>query len=110
MYIRMLGNTVQLCRWKVEYKNQFIKEESIFMIEYVPTEEEADAILQMNSGGTKTRLETVNDEWADGLEFETLDKAREIVALGEEGYKKWLVEQESKKPENLIKENESLKK
>ena len=57
MHIRTLGNTVQLCRWQVDYTMQNGDEATTPMTKYVPTEEEADALVKMYSG-TKQKLDT----------------------------------------------------
>lgn len=63
MEIRMKGYVCQLCRWQVTY--QSLGHE---VTEYVPTEAEADALVQLY-GGTKTALDTAADEWVDGLVY-----------------------------------------
>lgn len=99
MHIRTLGNTVQLCRWQVQYTTT-VGESSEPVTDYVPTDEEADLLVSMYNG-TKTRLETASDEWIDGIEVESLDKAREIAAMGEQGYKAWQAKQTMQSPEML---------
>lgn len=108
MHIRTLGNTVQLCRWQVDYTMQNGDEATTPMTKYVPTEEEADALVKMYSG-TKQKLDTAANEWIDGITVDSLAHGREIAAMGEQGYKRWLAEREAKKPEALLRENEQLK-
>lgn len=85
MHIRTLGNTVQLCRWQVDYTMNNPDETTTSMTEYVPTEEEADALIKMY-GGTKLMIDTTADEWIDGITVKSLDQAREIAAKGETAY------------------------
>ena len=40
---------------------------------------------------------------------DSLAHGREIAAMGEQGYKRWLAEREAKNPEALLRENEQLK-
>lgn len=100
MYIRALGNTVQLCRWQVNYFMENPDQTTTPMAEYVPTEEEADALVKMHSG-TKTRLETAADEWIDGIIVDSLDQGHEIAAMGEQGYKRWMIQQKMQTPESM---------
>lgn len=64
-------------------------------------------------GGTYETLDTKGWEWLDGIQIpETnrpMEKALEIAAMGEEGYKKWLEQQVAQSPENLAAENAQLK-
>lgn len=85
MHIRMLGHTVQLCRWQVSYKM-----DDMDITEYTPTEEEADALVQQYDG-TKTPLDTAGFEWVDGItvpESSTMPKtdAEAIIARGKSAY------------------------
>lgn len=85
MHIRTLGHTVQLCRWQVSYKM-----DDADMVEYVPTEEEADELVEQ-FGGVKTPLDTVGFEWVDGItvpESSTMPKtdAEAIIARGKSAY------------------------
>lgn len=85
MHIRMLGHTVQLCRWQVSYKM-----DDADMVEYVPTEEEADELVEQ-FGGVKTPLDTAGFEWVDGItvpESSTMPKtdAEAIIARGKSAY------------------------
>ncbi len=93
MHIRTLGNTVQLCRWQVDYTMNNPDETTTPMTEYVPTEEEADALINMY-GGTKLMIDTVGDEWIDGITVVSLDQAREIAAKGEVAYKQSLAKKD----------------
>lgn len=109
MFIRTQGNVVELCRWKIEYQ---INEQNFIM--YVPTEEEADYYVKQYQA-TKTKLDTTNDEWVDGItvpETSTQPKtdAEKLIALGKEGYEQYLKDQEKQKPENLVKQDDSLNK
>ena len=85
MEIRMKGYVCQLCRWQVTY--QSLGQE---VTEYVPTEAEADALVQLY-GGTKTALDTAADEWADGItvpetSIRPKTDAEAIIAQGKEAY------------------------
>lgn len=95
MHIRMLGHTVQLCRWQVSYKM-----DDIDMVEYVPTEEEADEFVEQ-FGGVKTPLDTAGFEWVDGITADSLDSARSIAESGEQKYKFELERKEKCSPERL---------
>ncbi len=108
MYIRTLGNTVQLCRWQVDYTMANPDETTTSVTEYVPTEEEANELVLTN-GGTKLALITSSDEWIDGIEVESYDEAVSIAQMGKTAYEKKLKQKESMKSENLLKENEYLK-
>lgn len=85
MKIRMKGYVCQLCRWQVTY--QSLGHE---VTEYVPTEAEADALVQLY-GGTKTALDTAADEWADGItvpetSIRPKTDAEAIIARGKSAY------------------------
>ena len=85
MEIRMQGYVVQLCRWQVTY--QSLGQEAT---ECVPTEAEADALVQLY-GGTKNALDTATDEWVDGItvpetSIRPKTDAEAIIAQGKEAY------------------------
>lgn len=88
MEILLSNYTVKLCRWKINYEY----ESKIYTL-YVPSEEEADILLEQykNYQATKTKLDTTNDEWVDGItvpETSTQPKtdAEKLIALGKEAY------------------------
>lgn len=99
MHIRMLGHTVQLCRWQVSYKI-----DDMDMVEYVPTEEEADDIAQRYNG-VKSALTLFDDEWMDGLEVadvpDTYAEAMRIYSLGEQVYKQQIEDNKKRNAEQL---------
>lgn len=107
MQIRVVGRKIELCRYGVTYTMQEKPQEF-----FVPTKEEADLLAEQYDG-TIEILDTAADEWMDGIEIpETnrpMEKALEIAAMGEEGYKKWLEQQAAQSPENLAAENAQLK-
>lgn len=109
MKIRTCGTTVQLCHWKIEYKI----EENTF-VTYTPTEEEADYYVEKYQA-TKTKIDTTDDEWVDGITVpetstQPMEEAKKLIALGKEGYEQYLKDQEKQKPENLVKQDDSLNK
>lgn len=85
MHIRILGHTVQLCHWQISYKM-----DDMDMVEYVPTEEEADTLVEQ-LGGVKTPLDTDADEWVESITIpktstQPKTDAEAIIALGKESF------------------------
>lgn len=79
------GYTVKLCRWQIKIN---INEKEEFL--YVVSEKEADYYVEKYQG-TKTPIDTTNDEWIDGItvpETSTQPKtdAEKLIALGKEAY------------------------
>lgn len=107
MQIRVQGNKIELCRYGVKYMVQ--EQEYTF---FTPIREEADHLAEQYDGVVEI-LDTMADEWIDGLELPKtnmpMEAANEIAAMGEEGYKKWLEQQAAQSPEKLAEENEKLK-
>ena len=92
---RMYGRIIEINRYSVTYQEQFptlpqldgeeiLEQESIERIEYVPTQEESDAIAK-RTGGTVTTLDTTTYEWLDGIEVpdvpDTFSKAVKIYEM-----------------------------
>lgn len=107
MKIIIQGNQIYLCRYKVVYK-----ENDKIITEYFPTQKEVEKITS-TVGGEIELLETKDFEWIDGVKIpetnQPMEKALEIIAMGEAGYKKWIEQQELQRPEKLVEENEKLK-
>ena len=109
MNFRVEGYTVKLYRWKVKIN---IDDKEDFL--YTVSEEEADYYVEKYQG-VKTLIDTTDDEWIDGItipETSTQPKtdAEKLIALGKEGYEQYLKDQEKQKPENLVKQDDSLNK
>lgn len=109
MFFVMQGNKVHLCHYKIEYYVQ-----DILYVKYCISKEEAD-ILANQYNGTIIELNTEDYEWINGitvLETSTQPKtdAEKLIALGKEGYEQYLKDQEKQKPENLVKQDDSLNK
>lgn len=105
--IRVQGNVIQVIRYKVK-STAFDTE----MYMEASTLEEAESLAEQFNGEIET-LDTSNIEWIEGVEIPKTNKpmeaALEILNMGEEGYKDFLLKQEKMKAENLLAENESLK-
>lgn len=105
--IRVQGNIIQIIRYKVK-STAFDTE----MYMEASTLEEAESLAEQFNGEIET-LDTSNIEWIEGVEIPKTNKpmeaALEILNMGEEGYKDFLLKQEKMKAENLLAENESLK-
>lgn len=100
MKIRVLGNKIELCRYKITWTDENGTYE-----EFAPIRKEADSIAAMY-GGNVEALDTTDDEWIDGIILEPTktpyDDALKIAQMGEQGYNAWLAEKESKNPEKLL--------
>lgn len=110
--IRTQGNVIQLLRYQVTYKVQPTGEkEEIDVSICTATIEEAE-FEKERTGGTITPIDTTGQEWLDGIHVGDTnmpyDMALEIVEMGEQGYKEYLVQEKKKDPENLLKENAIL--
>lgn len=107
MKILLEGNIVKLCKYKITYKNN-----NCMINEFASDIDSVKDIIDLY-GGTYETLDTKGWEWLDGIQIpETnrpMEKALEIAAMGEEGYKKWLEQQAAQSPENLAAENAQLK-
>lgn len=105
--IRVQGNIIQIIRYKVK-STAFDTE----MYMEASTLEEAESLAKQFNGEIET-LDTSAIEWIDGITIPETNKpmeaALEILNMGEEGYKDFLLKQEKMKAENLLAENESLK-
>lgn len=109
MEFRMYGLKVELCRWKVEYEQDFgDKKEKMIMT--FPTEEEADFyVTQYN--GVKSQLPTDGYDWIDGY---VVDEVPQPKNLAEEIIKKGFVylqnekQNENKKALDTYLENNPL--
>lgn len=105
--IQVQGNVIQLIRYQVKYKML-----DCMIVENFRTLEEATEIAERKKGEI-VPLDVTGMEWIDGIQIPKTDMpmeaANEIVAMGEEGYKKWLEQQAAQNPENLAAENEKLK-
>ena len=101
---RMYGRVIEINRYSVTYKEQLPEipspdseetpqQESIERIEYVPTQEEANAIAERTSG-TVTALDTSEYEWLDGIEVsdvpDTFAEAVKIYDMGQAAYQELL--------------------
>ena len=105
--IRVQGNEIQVIRYKIK-STAFGTE----MYMEASTLEEAESLEEQFNGEIET-LDTSAIEWIDGITIPETNKpmetALEILNMGEEGYKEFLLKQEKMKAENLLAENESLK-
>ena len=101
---RMYGRIIEINRYSVTYQEQFPtfsqpdgeetpQQESIEHIEYVPTQEEANAVAE-RTGGTVTTLDTTTYEWLDGIEVadvpDTFAEAVKIYEMGQAAYQELL--------------------
>lgn len=101
---RMYGRTIEINRYSVTYQEQppslpqldgeeILEQESIERIEYVPTQEEANAIAE-RTGGTVIALEASEYEWLDGIEVadvpDTFAEAVKIYEMGQAAYQELL--------------------
>lgn len=105
--IRVQENTIQIIRYKIK-STAFDTE----MYMEASTLEEAESLAEQFNGEIET-LDTSTIEWIDGITIpetnKSMEAALEILNMGEEGYKDFLLKQEKMKAENLLAENESLK-
>lgn len=85
MVFRMLGNKVELIRYKITWQKnrQEITENCI-------SEEHKNEVAQMLAEKeiefTVQAINQTNNEWLDGLEFSSYDEALEAFNKGEEAY------------------------
>lgn len=101
---RMYGRVIEINRYSVTYKEQppeilspdgdEIPEQSpIKHTEYIPTQEEANAIAE-RTGGIVTALDTSEYEWLDGIEVsdvpDTFAEAVKIHEMGQAAYQELL--------------------
>ena len=88
---RMYGRIVQLHRWRVDYV-----QDGKQVSEGYPTEAEADVIVQ-RTGGTKTAIDTSNDEWIDGMEVADVPQPmEEALRIYNQGHAALIREQRNK--------------
>ena len=82
---RMLGKKVELYRYTVTYT-----ENEEVMIEYCISEEHKNEIEQMLTDKEitfeTTLIDQTSNEWFNGLEFDSYDKALEVFNAGEQEY------------------------
>jgi len=82
---RMLGKKVELYRYKVTYT-----ENEEVMIEYCISEEHKNEIEQKltakNIDFTTETIDQTNNEWINGLEFDSYDEALKAFNKGEQAY------------------------
>ena len=82
---RMLGKKVELYRYKVTYT-----ENEEVMIEYCISEEHKNEIEQKltakNIDFTTEAIDQTENEWFNGLEFNSYDEALEVFNKGEQAY------------------------
>lgn len=101
---RMYGRIIEINRYSVTYQEQppilpqpdgeeTPEQEPTERIEYVPTQEESDAIAE-RTGGTVTALDTTEYEWLDGIEVadvpDTFAEAIKIYEMGQAAYQELL--------------------
>lgn len=101
---RMYGRIIEINRYAVTYQEQFPslpqpdgeetpEQEPTERIEYVPTQEEADAVAE-RTGGTVTTLDTTTYEWLDGIEVvdvpDTFSEAVKIYEMRQAAYQELL--------------------
>lgn len=86
---RMYGRIIEINRYSVTYQEQFPEQEPIERTEYVPAQEEANAIAE-RTGGTVTALDTSEYGWLDGIEVadvpDTFAEAIKIYDMGQAAY------------------------
>ena len=82
---RMLGNKVELYRYKIVYIEN--EEETV---EYCVSDEHRDEIQQkLTEKGIEFSIEAIDqteNEWFNGLEFDSYDEALEVFNKGEQAY------------------------
>lgn len=93
--LRMYGTTVQICRYRVEWTDA-----SNDMSRYAYTEAEAN-VLAERYNGTITKLDTSQEDWMDGMTFNSRDEAVAWSEKGEAAYKAMLQEQQRMSMEQL---------
>lgn len=102
---RMYGNTVQVNRYQVDYKETDFDREGnpveVVVSRGFPTLEEAEAVKNQYNG-TMKELDAAPYLWLDGLNFLSFDDAQKAMEMGEEAYKKAQAEKEAAKPESQI--------
>ena len=100
----MYGRIIEINRYCVTYQEQLPaltqpdgedtpEQGPIECTEYVPTQEEANAIAE-RTGGTVTALDTTAYEWLDGIEVtdvpDTFSEAVKIYEMGQAAYQELL--------------------
>lgn len=82
---RMLGKKVELYRYKISYTEN--EEE---MIEFCISEDHKNEVEQMledkGIGFITTSVNQADNEWFEGLEFNSYDEARGVFEAGEQAY------------------------
>lgn len=105
--IQIQGDVIQIMRYQVIWEQDMRQMKCVF-----PAYEDACQFSEQ-MGGTIQELDIGDTVWMDGMQIpETnrpMEKALEIAAMGEAGYKKWLEQQAAQSPENLAAENAQLK-
>jgi GTP-dependent phosphoenolpyruvate carboxykinase len=90
----MLGKKVELYRYKVTYT-----ENEEVMIEYCISEEHKNEVEQKltakNIDFTTETIDQTENEWFNGLEFNSYDEALEVFSKGEQAYLQEKQRQES---------------
>lgn len=86
--LRMNGNKVELYRFKVQWTNELNK--TIEKHEYCVFEEQRKAIEQslteQELSFTTTALDQTENEWINGLYFETREAALKALNAGQQAY------------------------
>ena len=114
----MVGKIVKLFRYKIDYiytlqdmaDNGKITEKKINQTEYCTSEQEKDAfIASLQDKKPKiTAIDQTDNEWIDGLEFESYNEAILALSAGKSNYKPTISNAE--RIDNLEKENEIIAK
>lgn len=93
--IRMYGNKVQICRYKIEYNHN----DNLHTC-YAQTAEEAQHLAN-SMNGTISNIDTSNEDWLDGLEFDTRSQALYWLEQGQENYNQFILNQKLQMPDRL---------
>ena len=110
--IRVRGNIIEVIRYEVTIPRETTDNDTVIKLIEVSTLDEAKTLVGENTECIK-KLNTEDIEWIDGITIQDttqpMEVAHEILSMGEQGYKDYLVKQEKMKVENLLAENEALK-
>ena len=86
---RLLGNKVELIRYIVKWQENY-GEETIDMEEKCVSEEHKNEVEQKltteNIDFTTEAIDQTDNEWFNGLEFNSYDEALEVFNKGEQAY------------------------
>lgn len=90
--LRLYGNTVELIRYKVTYNEQIGEQGYQRQENYISEghKQEMEAILtERNIPFTTEAVMQPENEWLNGMVFESYDKALEVMQMGQVEWKKY---------------------